>query len=206
MNHNAKTFSHEQLAQWLNEGLDLAQIGLAVFDTGGNTIFENKLCRSLGGCPFHNGRSHIDSDFSGSSSSVREDVVHIGKQRWTKTVRRVFPDNTAICTCINLSDLKLAEFAQSENERKYRLLADNTLDVIWLMDMDLMFSYVNPSVKQMLGFTAEEWIGSSLSDHCTPFEMQRMSKIVIQAMERGEKRPWVLFETELLNKKIHLFR
>jgi PAS domain S-box-containing protein len=95
----------------------------------------------------------------------------------------------------------LAEFVLSENERKYRLLADNTLDVIWLMDMELNFRYVNPSVEQMLEFSPDEWIGTNLSEHCTLIEMQRMGKIILQAMERGKKKPWVLFETELMSKR-----
>jgi hypothetical protein len=32
MERMAKTFTHEQLAHWLNEGLDMARIGFAVFD------------------------------------------------------------------------------------------------------------------------------------------------------------------------------
>jgi PAS domain S-box-containing protein len=199
MVRTAKTFSHEQLAQWLNEGLDMAKIRLAVFDENGKNLYSNTHCDDVGNCHFFN-RITPHETLSGETGQL-EDVIQIGKQEWTKTIRRVFPDKTAICTCVNLSDLKLAEFARTENERKYRLLADNTLDVIWLMDMELNFRYVNPYVEQMLGFSSNEWIGTNLSEHCTSIEMQRMNKIIFQAMERGDKKPWVLFETELLNKK-----
>jgi PAS domain S-box-containing protein len=199
MERTAKTFSHEQLARWLNKGLEMAKIGFAVFDENGNSLYSNTYCNEAGNCPLY----HIKAPYENISvkTGQQEDIVQIGEQEWTKTIRSVFPDRTSICTCVNLSDLKLAEFAHSENERKYRLLADNTLDVIWLMDMELNFRYVNPSVEQMLGFSSDEWIGTNLSEHCTSIEMQRMDKIIMQAMERGAKKPWVLFETELLSKK-----
>ncbi|MGD9365376.1 MAG: response regulator [Desulfobacteraceae bacterium] len=199
MERTARTFSHEQLSRWLNEGLDMAKIGFAVFDENGNNLYSNAHCDGVGNCPLHKKEAPSGDLFD--ETGHRENIIQMGKQEWTKNIRRVFPDRTSICTCMNLSDLNLAEFASSENERKYRLLADNTLDVIWLMDMELNFRYVNPSVEQMLGFSSDEWIGTNLSEHCTSVEMQRMNKIILQAMERGEKKPWVLFETELLSKK-----
>ena len=199
MERIAKTFSHEQLSHWLNEGLDMAKIGFAVFDANGNILYSNTHCDGVENCPSY----HIKELSEKISVKIgqQEDIVQMGSQEWTKTIRRVFPDKTSICTCINLSDLKLAEFHRSENERKYRLLADNTLDVIWLMDMELNFRYVNPSVEQLLGFNPDEWIGTNLSKHCTSIEMERMHKIIMQAMKRGDKKPWVLFESELLSKK-----
>lgn len=198
MERISKTFSHEQLAHWLNEGLDMAKIGFAVFDENGKILYSNTHCHDVENCPCCNIKA--PSENISVENGPHEDIVQMGTQEWTKTIRRVFPDKTAICTCINLSDLKLAEFHRSENERKYRLLADNTLDVIWLMDMELNFRYVNPAVEQMLGFDPDEWIGTNLSEHCTSIEMQRMNQIIMQAMERGDKKPWVLFEAELLSK------
>ena len=199
MERTARTFSHEQLAHWLNEGLDMAKIGFVVVDENGNILYSNTYCDKAENCHFYDIKSPPEK-ISGETEQ-QEDIIQIGKQEWNKTIRRVFPDKTSICTCVNLSDSKLTEFVLSENERKYRLLADNTLDVIWLMDLELKFRYVNPSVEQMLGFSADEWIGTNLSEHCTLTEMQRMSKIILQAMERGRKKPWVLFETELMSKR-----
>lgn len=38
-----------------------------------------------------------------------------------------------------------------ESEERYRLLADNASDVIWIADMDLNMTYVSPSAARMLG-------------------------------------------------------
>ena len=45
----------------------------------------------------------------------------------------------------------------SESEQKYRLLADNVADVIWLVDIKKeRFTYVSPSVERLRGITPEK--------------------------------------------------
>ena len=43
------------------------------------------------------------------------------------------------------------------SERRHRLFAENVSDVIWTMDFSGRFTYVSPSVQQMLGYTPEEF-------------------------------------------------
>ncbi len=49
-----------------------------------------------------------------------------------------------------------------KNEEKYRLLAENTSDVIWLSDLQLNLSYISPSIEKMVGFTPEEFMAFPL--------------------------------------------
>jgi PAS domain S-box-containing protein len=57
-----------------------------------------------------------------------------------------------------------------ESEKKYRLLADNTLDTIWTSDLEFNLTYFNEAVYDLLGYTAQELIGVNAAE-ITPMEM-----------------------------------
>ena len=87
-----------------------------------------------------------------------------------------------------------------EREEKYRLLSDNTIDVIWTVNMKLEFDYVNPSIQQLTGHTQEDWIGSRLDDHCDEQAFSRMMDIITSEIAKGKESSGIVFETELLRK------
>ncbi len=90
--------------------------------------------------------------------------------------------------------------ALSRSEEQYRLLADNTLDTIWTLDMDLVFTYINPACLAMTGYTPEEWIGSRLQDHCDEANFQIMAENVAKGLDSGPDFPGVIFEAEMIKK------
>jgi diguanylate cyclase (GGDEF)-like protein/PAS domain S-box-containing protein len=49
--------------------------------------------------------------------------------------------------------------ALHESEALYRLLTEDTLDVIWKADRNLRITYISPSDQRLRGYTAEEVIG-----------------------------------------------
>lgn len=54
-----------------------------------------------------------------------------------------------------------------ENEAKYRILTENVSDIIWTLDEKLRFTYVSPSVKQVLGYEPQEAIGQYMAASLT---------------------------------------
>jgi PAS domain S-box-containing protein len=60
-----------------------------------------------------------------------------------------------------------------DSERRYRLLADNTSDVIWVTDMDLRPVYLSPSVTRLLGYTVAEALEGDLETMLTADSRRR---------------------------------
>jgi len=55
-----------------------------------------------------------------------------------------------------------------KSEKKYRLLAENIQDVIWVLDINtLLFTYVSPSSEELFGYTSEEMLDSSMEAQLT---------------------------------------
>jgi PAS domain S-box-containing protein len=75
------------------------------------------------------------------------------------------------------------------SERRYRLLADNISDVIWVTDLNLTFAYVSPSVSHLLGYSVEEALSLTLAEVLTPASYEAAKAAFSRVLEEWERNP-----------------
>ena len=78
---------------------------------------------------------------------------------------------------------KIRELEKSEH--RYRLLAENVTDVIWLLDLNGCFQYLSPSIRKMSGFPPEELVGRSLESLLTPDSVKRFMDEIAPALKNS---------------------
>jgi PAS domain S-box-containing protein len=82
-----------------------------------------------------------------------------------------------------ITERKRAGEALRKSEEKYRWVLDNMADVIVVMDMNLRFTYVSPSIMRMRGYTAEEATEQTLEQVMTPESLQISAEVFEEEMK-----------------------
>ncbi|MDP3098094.1 MAG: PAS domain S-box protein [Syntrophales bacterium] len=94
-------------------------------------------------------------------------------------------DGAPVCRVVlsDITDRKQAEEALRESEEKYRWVVDNMADVITVIDMNLRFTYVSPSIMRIRGYTAEEATAQTFEQVMTPESLQIIAKVFEEEMK-----------------------
>lgn len=114
-------------------------------------------------------------------------------------------DAIARQTAVAIENAKLFEEAQTHalaakaSEKKYRLLADHVRDVIYALDAEGRFTYVNPGVRALLGYTPEELLGRSCTDILTSTSQRQILEIFTRAAKGTD--PFNFYELDMVKKE-----
>jgi PAS domain S-box-containing protein len=82
------------------------------------------------------------------------------------------------CNIRDVTERKRAKEALRESEEKYHWLVDHMADVLTIMDMNLRFTYVSPSILRLRGYTAEEAVAQTFEQMMTPESLQNVFKVL----------------------------
>ena len=93
---------------------------------------------------------------------------------------------------------KQAEEELLASSERFRALTESTSDWIWEVDENVVYTYVNPKVKKLLGYEQGEVIGKTPFDLMPPDEAERVGTIFSDIM--ASQKPFGRLENVNLNK------
>jgi PAS domain S-box-containing protein len=89
---------------------------------------------------------------------------------------------------IDITDKKQAEKALKDSESKYQFLAESMADVVFTLDLNLMTTYVSPSIEKMLGYAPEERMAQEIDEQLTPKSRKLVSETLAAELDREKER------------------
>jgi PAS domain S-box-containing protein len=93
-------------------------------------------------------------------------------------------------TVSDISERRLLERTVRENERRFRLLADNAGDLIWTTDATGRLNYTSPSVQRLLGYQPAEVLAGGMEQALTSASattFQEKLDRIIPRMQTGSR-------------------
>ncbi|WP_051694053.1 PAS domain S-box protein [Desulfohalovibrio reitneri] len=119
-------------------------------------------------------------------------MLTTGERRWLQATCVPVSHELVLVHLEDVTERREAERALREKEARYRLLAENTADVIFTFDLQGRFTYVSPSVRRILGYLPAEVLRLGFADVMLPETLDRIQKGLaerLRAERAGEPDP-----------------
>ena len=86
-----------------------------------------------------------------------------------------------------MEDRQRADAALRQSEATYSLIAENSTDVIWTIDLKGHFTFISPSVFYLLDYTSDEMMGTHTSAVLTPESQKLVLNVISEELARARK-------------------
>ena len=101
----------------------------------------------------------------------------------TKTITPIRDASGAIthfvATGKDITEHRKTEQALRHREEEYRLISENTGDVIWILDIESQrFIYVSPSVEKLRGYPPQEVLAQPINEVLTPESLTKLQTLL----------------------------
>lgn len=87
-----------------------------------------------------------------------------------------------IGSCLDITEIKIAEKELEESKIKYKFIAQNSTDVIWSMDTSFNVKYVSPSIKGFLGYSVEDFIMLRAEEYLNKKSLDMVNSLIEESM------------------------
>lgn len=201
----------KELLSLLSGVLDHTHVMAAYLDPAFNFLWVNRAyAASMAEPPaFFIGKNHFELLPDEENRAVFRRVVETGEPFFDFGKPFVYPDHERghvtywdwslmpikdeagkvqglVLTLLEVTERIHAEMRLRQNEEKYRLIAQNAMDVIWTMGLDLKFTYFSPSIRYLTGFTTEEAERFTLPELLTPESLVKASRWLAEEIARDQ--------------------
>jgi PAS domain S-box-containing protein len=154
-----------------------------------NDLFEKNFINLIASSPFPAERSFLDELASQNALFLTLDITKENGSLATMVLSAtIIPWGKRKAALIILRDIteqRRAEIALRESEERFRLLAENSNDLICLHDPDCNLLYVSPSCQKLLGYEPAELLGTCLFDLSHPEDIQSVkAKLKTEILNR----------------------
>lgn len=188
---------------------DNANTGMCLVDLDSNIFKANKLLSDIFGYSVqeleklnvneisHPEDKHISTRFINDSLSGLENRIVFEKKYICKNEKVIICEvtssavrdeqNNLLFFISNISDITEKRKIQEDlkiSEKKYRLLAENISDVIWLYNLDQnKYVYISPSILNLTGFTVAEVMQQKLEENLTSKSVSVIRKTLSKSLK-----------------------
>lgn len=113
-----------------------------------------------------------------------------GSYAWIETTSRTIRDTETgapteiIAVSRDVTARRKAAEALRASEARYRLITENSSDLITIIDMERRFVYISPSVRPLLGYEPQSLIGTDAMALIHPEDMAHITRSWSQANQR----------------------
>ncbi|MCK9209692.1 MAG: PAS domain S-box protein [Ignavibacteriaceae bacterium] len=105
-----------------------------------------------------------------------------GEIKWFNQNTRLIIENEEVkgfyIIARDVTERRKVEDALRESEEKYKFLANNTADILALLDLNFNYTYISPSVLRQRGYTVDEAMAQNLKESTTPETLQRAYQLL----------------------------
>lgn len=117
-----------------------------------------------------------------------------GKIRWVLNQSTIIKKDDVISYVLvigrDITDHERAEKARRESEEHLRFITDNMNDVIGQVNAEGIITYFSPSLKQLIGYEPQEWIGKDGTDLIHPEDLEYVEQVIQKAITT--RKPMVI--------------
>ncbi|MBO3699969.1 PAS domain S-box protein [Roseivirga sp. E12] len=121
------------------------------------------------------------------------------KPEWLETIAgAIFDDQTGRAIYVqtstrNVTDRIEAQTKLKESQERYKLITENSNDIVSLMDPTGKYLFLSPSIKDKMGYEPEELIGRNTLEFIHPDDQELVANIIGEVVEAKRKEDSVIF-------------